>query len=121
MRVRPHVNVLVHSFENRSAQLQAWIDLVKGDRPLKVKCAVILRHSVLAIRLLSHFDIGDRIASLLEIGDLGSGVFGRAVQHGDWNHRGQIVREAAGEEQIEAAVLVGSRSVHVRCGMPGVN
>jgi hypothetical protein len=35
------------------------------------------------------------------------------------NHRGQIVGEAAGEENIESRVLTASRGVHVGGRMPG--
>jgi hypothetical protein len=41
---------------------------------------------VFAIGLLSHFDIRDWIASRFEVLQLGHGILGGLVQHGDWNH-----------------------------------
>ncbi len=62
-----------------------------------------------------------RIAALLNVGDLRGGVVRRAVKHGDRNHRRKIVGEAAGEEKIEAAVLVAARGIHVAGRVPGIN
>ena len=121
--VGPNSNIFVDAFENGASQLEFGINLVNGSGPLKVERCIILRHRVFAVRFLAHLDIGDRIAALLDVGDLRGRVVGRAVEHGHWNHRRQIVGESAGEEEIEASVLVASRRVDIGVGrrMPGID
>ena len=76
---------------------------------------------VLAVGFLAHFDIADRIAALLDISDLRGRIVRRAVQHGHWNHGRQIVGDAAGEEKIEARVLILSVIPYIRRRMPWID
>ena len=92
-----------------------------GSGPLDVQGSVVFRHGVLAIRLLTQFDVSDAVAALFEIGDLGGSVVRRPVKHSDRNHRWEIVGESAGKEEIEAAVLVASGGVHVSGRVPGID
>jgi len=55
---------------------------------LDVKLGVIFRRSVMAVGFFSHFDVGNGVAALFDVGDLSDGIFGCAVNHGDGNHRG---------------------------------
>ena len=121
LRVRPHADVFVDAFKNRTAQLELRIDLVDCRGPLEVKRAVIFRHGVFAVGFLTHFDVTDRVTALLDVGDLGGGIVRRAVEHRHRNHGRQIVGHPAGEEHVEAAVLVAAAGVHIHGGMPRVN
>src|ERR1700730_11245504 len=76
---------------------------------------------MLAVRFLAHFDVSDTVAAFLDVGDLRRRIVGRAIQHGDRNHRRQVVGQSAGEEKIEAAVLVVATIVYVVSRMPGIN
>src|SRR5438105_10429329 len=74
-----------------------------------------------AVGLFAHFDIADGIAAFFDVGNLRGGIFGSAVEHGDGNHRGQIVGDTAGEEEIEAGVLIVAAIADVFCRMPGID
>ncbi len=87
LRVRPDFNVLIHALEYRPAEFESRIDFVNCGRELEVERAIVLGQHVLAVRLLAHLDVGDRIAALLDVCDLGGGIVGRAVEHGNGNHR----------------------------------
>ena len=118
---RARRDVFVHAFEDRPTQLELGIDFVNGRRPLQVERGVILRHGVLAVGLLAHFDVSDAIAAFLDVGDLRRRIVRRAVKHGDRNHRRKVVGQSAGEKKIEAAVLVAAAIVYVFGGVPGIN
>ena len=94
---------------------------MNGGCRLQIKRGIVLRHGVLAVRFLAHFDVSDGISTLLDVCDLRRRVVRSAVEHGDRDHRRQIVGEAAGEEKIEAAMLVPSTIVHVFVGMPRID
>src|SRR5207245_9384044 len=94
---------------------------MNGRSPLNVKRSVVFRHAVLAIRIFSHLDIADGVATLLNVGNLSGGIFRRAVKEGDGNHRGQVVSEPTGEENVKAGVLVSATIVYVLGGMPRIN
>ena len=121
LRVGPHLNVLVDSFEYRAAEFECRVYFMDRFRPLNVERGVVLRQNAFAIRLLAHLDPADRVAALLEVRDLRGRIVGRSVEHGDRNHRGQVVGQAAGEEDVEAGVLAASRGVDVGRRMPGID
>src|SRR5579864_578492 len=89
--------------------------------PLNVERAIVLGHGMLPVGFLAHLDKGNRISALLDVCDLSSRIFRRAIKHGDRNHRGQVVGESASEEEIEAAVLILSSRVNITFGMPWVD
>ena len=93
---------------------------MNSSRELQVKRGVVFRLAILTVRLLAHLHIGNRVASLLEVGDFSGCVFRCAVKHGDGNHGGQVVGDAAGEEQVEAR-LVSRVDVEVGLRVPRVN
>src|SRR5205085_1641654 len=64
---------------------------------------------------------GDGTDAFFDVGNLRGGIFGSAVEHGDGNHRGQIVGDTAGEEEIEAGVLIVAAIADVFCRMPGID
>src|SRR5579872_4125099 len=41
LRIGPHLNVLSHAFEDRSAELEIWIDAMQRSCKLQVKSGVI--------------------------------------------------------------------------------
>src|SRR5262249_28347865 len=69
----------------------------------------------------AHLDPADRIPALLEIRDLRRGIVRRAVQHRDRNHRGKIVGQAAGEEEIQSGMLAATRRVDALGRMPWID
>src|SRR5579864_8499404 len=75
---------------------------------------------MLPVGLLSHLDPGDRIVTLVKIGNLVRRILWRGIQHGNRNHGGKSTGNTAGEEEIESD-LVSSRFVHIGGRMPGVN
>ena len=89
--------------------------------PLQVKRSVVFRHGVLAIRLLTHFNVADAVASPFDVGDLRRGIVRRAVQQRHRDHSRQVVGEAAAKEKVEAAVLITSAVIDVGRGMPGID
>ncbi len=98
---------------------------MQGRGPLQVQRSVIFRREVLAIRLLSHFDIRNWITPFLEIGDLRSGVFRCPIQHRHGYHRREAPRQSAGVEQIKADLITGFHAIgdYIKVGglMPGIN
>src|SRR5260370_42008099 len=76
---------------------------------------------MLAVWLLTHFNVADAIAALLHVGNLRGRVVRRSVKHGDRNHRGKVVGESAGKEKVEASVLVSTGGVYICGGVPGIN
>src|SRR5438876_7621523 len=72
---------------------------MNGGCRLQIKRGIVLRHGVLAVRFLAHFDVSDGISTLLDVCDLRRRVVRSAVEHGDRDHRRQIVGEAAGEKR----------------------
>ena len=107
--VGPHLDVFVHALEYGATEFQRRVQTVQRRRPLQVKGSVLFRQHVLAVRLLAHFDIGNRIASGFQVSDLGGGVLGCAVKHGDGNHCRESAGIAAGVEQVEADLVASSR------------
>ena len=108
LRVGPDRDVFIYTLENRSSELQLGINLVNGRGPLDVERAVVFWESVLSVGFFTHLDSGNGVAAFFDIGDLRGGIVGCAVEHGDGNHRGKVVGESAGEENVEAAVLAAS-------------
>ncbi len=76
---------------------------------------------MLAVGLFSHLDVADGGASLLNVSNLCCRVVRRAVEQGDRHHCWEIVGQSAGEEEIEAGVLIASSIVNVIFGMPGID
>ena len=70
--------------------------------PLQIQRGVIFGKHVLAIGFFAHLDVGDRIASFLQIGNLRRCIVGSVVQHRDRHHGGKSARYTAGEEEIES-------------------
>ncbi len=111
LRVGPGFDVLGHALKSRAAEFESWIYLVKGFGELQIKSAVIFRLHVLAVGFLAHFDVGDRISALLDVANLSGCIFGRAVEQGDGNNRGESTRDSAFEEEIKAGLVAGFHSV----------
>src|SRR5262249_47628110 len=61
------------------------------------------------------------VAAFFDVCNLGGGIVGSAVKHRDGNHRGQIVGEAAGEEEIKACMLVIAAVANVLDRMPRID
>ncbi len=68
IRVRPGLDVFIHAFEHRAAELQSRINFMQRGCPLQIKRRVIFRQHVLAVRLFAYFDIRNGIAPLAQIG-----------------------------------------------------
>src|ERR1700730_2513688 len=119
--IGPDSNVLIHSFENRAAQPKLRINFMNGRSALDVQCRVIFRHGVLPVGLFAHLHITEAVIALFNVGNLGRRVLWSSVEHGDRNHCGEVVRKSAGEENVEAAVLVAAGGVHVGSRVPGIN
>jgi hypothetical protein len=88
-------------------------------RELEVERGVVFGQNVLAIGLFAHLDVGDRVAALRQVRYLRGGVIGRAVEQGDGNHGGEIVGDAADEEEIESGLI--AVIVEVGVGVPGIS
>ncbi len=119
--IGPDVDVFVHTLKNRPAQFEPGIDFVNRRSPLQVECAVVFRHRMLAVGLFAQLDVADGVTALLDVCDLGRGVLGCSVEHGDGNHGRQIVRDAAGEKQVEAGVLVFAVVADIGGRVPRIN
>src|SRR5579864_2029707 len=98
---------------------------MQRSRELQVKYRVVFGQHVLAIGLLSHFDIRNEIATLLEVAHLRGSVLRSAVQHCDWNNRGQATSDSAGEEQVEAWLVARFHAIgcniEIRRFMPRID
>src|SRR5713226_7868781 len=101
-------------------QLQFWAHLVQSGGKLQVEGAVVFGQHLLTIGFFSHLDIGNGIATLFYVGDLGCRIFRCAVQHGDRNHGGQVVGDAAGVEEIHAGLIARIDS-QIGSGVPGID
>src|SRR5260370_39694315 len=76
---------------------------------------------MVAVCLLTHFNVADAIAALLHVGNLSGRVVGRSGKYGDRNYGGKGVGESDGKEKVEASVLVSTGGVYICGGVPGIN
>src|SRR5256884_3808538 len=74
----------------------------------------------MAVWLLAHLHVGNRITALFDVGNLRGGVLRGAVQHGDRYHRGQAPGHSAGVKEIEAD-LVSSPFGQIARFMPRID
>ena len=103
LRVRPNRDILIDALEYGPAQLYLRSDLM--DRVGKLnRGRVIFRQNVLAIASSPSPPrrLGTRVSSNK---NLIRGIFRRAEEDCDGNHRGQIVGNAAGEEKVETRLI----------------
>ncbi len=122
LRIRPDTNIFRDTFKDGAAEFYVGIDLVNRRRPLQIKRGVIFGQHVLPVGLFSHFHVANGIAALFNVGDFSGGIFRRAIEQRDRNHGGKIIRDAAGEENIETAVFIFSSIVNDITGcVPGVD
>ena len=68
---------------------------------LNIQSGIIFRQHVMAIGLLSHFDIGNGIFAALQILHFRSCIFRRVVDERDRNDCGQPTSKSARVEKIE--------------------
>ena len=99
LRIRPDFYVFVDAGKDGAAQFEFWIDSMQCGGPLQVERRVIFRQHELPVGFLAHFHIRNGIAALFEVGQLGGAVFRRRVDHGNGNHRRQMIGDAAAEER----------------------
>src|ERR1700678_3761401 len=78
--------------------------------PLYVQSGVIFGEHVLAVGLLAHFHVGDRIMTAFDVSNLGDGVLRIVVKKCDWDHGRQSARNTAREEQVEAYLSLARRT-----------
>ena len=109
MCIWPDLDVLIYTGKNRTAELELWVNLMEGRGPLQIKRCVIFRQHELPVRFFAHFYVGDRIATLGQIGEFGSAVFGICINHRNGNHRGQMIGDTAGKKQIKAGLNSAKR------------
>ena len=120
VRIGPRFNILIHSREGWPTQLQPGIDTVKRRRPLQVERPVVLRHHELPVRFLAHFNIGNRVMTILQISNLSRRVFRSVVKQRHRNHRRQPPRDPAVVEQIESNLCL-PRARQIGRLMPGID
>ena len=121
VRVGPGFDVFVDAGENGAAKLELGIDLVKRLGELDIHGRIILGNHEMAIGFFSHFNVGNGIAALFEVGEFVGGVFGSAVNHGDRNHGGKAAGVTVGHEEKIEADLFASVLVEVAGLVPGID
>ena len=110
VRIRPDLDVFIHSLKRRPAQLQLGIHVMNRGRPLQIERGVIFRQHVLPISFLAHLDIGNRIAAFFQICNLRPRIVRSVIQHRDRHHGGKSASNAACEEQIKSHLRLFGRS-----------
>src|SRR6202021_4317015 len=83
---------------------------MQSRRPLEIKCAVILRRGVLPVRFFTHFNVGNWVAPLLQIRNLGNGILRCIVNQRDRDHGRQTSGTTARKEKIETYLRLMSGS-----------
>ncbi len=69
--VGPGFDVLVDAGEDGAAEFEFGIDAMDGGGELDVERGVILWDHEMAVGFFAHFDVGDGIAALFEVGESG--------------------------------------------------
>src|SRR5438477_2650650 len=105
LRIRPDLDVFVHSLKHRTAEPDLRINFVQRLRPLQVQRPVVFRKHILSICFLAYFDKRNWISTRFQILNLIGGILRSAVDQRNRYHRAQAARVAAGVKKIKPHLI----------------